>query len=227
MHCKATVSLWYETMKLDEALEQLDAISAVADRATTFEGLRSFPTATTAVVGLLAAFFQTQVIGSNPVDVPAFLALWVGVAGISLCVVMTDMVYRYHCDPTARSRRMTLEVLYRLLPSIVVGGALTAVVYFSAREVAWMLPGLWSILLGMGIFAASSLLPPLLQKAGIWYVGCGLAVLILAQDAYALHPLSMAIPFGLGQIIGACLIHSHSKSRDALRSQGQEQQHDG
>ena len=94
MHCKATVSLWYETMKLDEALEQLDAISAVADRATTFEGLRSFPTATTAVVGLLAAFFQTQVIGSNPVDVPAFLALWVGVAGISLCVVMTDMGYR-------------------------------------------------------------------------------------------------------------------------------------
>ena len=136
-------------MKLDEALEQLDAISAAAERAATFRGLRAFPTAVTSVIALFAALLQPRLVSSADDPLLAYLMLWVGVAGVALVVVLADMVVRYYRDPTARARRMTLEVLTRLAPAIVVGAALTVIVLVSARQVAWMLPGLWSVLLGL------------------------------------------------------------------------------
>ena len=197
-------------MRINEALQQLDAISAVADRATTFQGLRSAPTAVTSVIAVAAAIIQRQLVSQSGDPLLSYLMLWVGVAVTALSVVLADMVLRYYRDPTARARRMTLEVLTRLAPSMVVGAALTVIVFVSAREVTWMLPGLWSVLLGLGIFAASSLLPRSLQQVGIWYIACGLAVLLIARGDAALSPLAMGIPFGGGQCLGACLIHRAS-----------------
>ena len=204
-------------MKLDEALEQLDAISAVTDRTLTFDGLRSFPTAVTAALAMLGAGLQSRFINSFERPLTGYLLLWVGVAVISLCVVLSGMLIRYYRDPTARARRMTLDVLARLSPAIVVGGALTAIIYLSSPEVAWMLPGLWSVLLGLGIFASSSLLPRQLQQVGIWYIACGLAVLIMAIGEHSLRPLAMAVPFGGGQSLAAWLMRrvKHSQRQIA------------
>ena len=125
------------------------------------------------------------------------------------------MAARYYRDPTARARRMTLDVLSRLAPAIVVGAAMTLIVFVMAREVAWMLPGLWSVLLGLGIFAASSLLPRSLSQVAIWYIGCGLAVLMMSHGDGALSPLAMAIPFGGGQCFAAVLMHKQTRRQEA------------
>ena len=200
-------------MKLDEALEQLDAITAVTDRTSTFDGLRSFPTTVTAVLAMLGAGIQSQFMTTFERPLTGYLLLWVGVAVISLCVVLSGMMIRYYRDPTARARRMTLDVLARLSPAIVVGGALTAIIYLSSPEVAWMLPGLWAVLLGLGIFAASSLLPRQLQQVGIWYIACGLAVLIMAHGEHSLSPFAMAVPFGCGQSLAAWLMRRVKRSQ--------------
>lgn len=223
MHCKVFCvfpPVVILAMKLDEALAQLDAISAVADRATTFQGLRAFPTALSAVLGLAAASIQNRWLAGSEDPTTKFVTLWVGVAAIALVVVFADMVLRYHRDPTARARRMTIEVLARLAPSITVGAALTVIVLLTAHEVAWMLPGLWSILLGLGIFAASSLLPRSLQRVGIWYVGCGMAVMIVAQGVNQLHPLAMAVPFGCGQLLAAWLMQRECNQHPTAEEKG-------
>ncbi|QDT09230.1 hypothetical protein [Planctomycetes bacterium K23_9] len=203
-------------MKLDEALEHLDAIKSVANRSNTFEGLRAFPTALTSLVAIAAACLQSGIVAQSTDPTRAFLMLWVSVAAIALVIVLADMVLRYYRDPTARERRMTLDVLARLSPAIIVGASITTVVFFTAIEIAWVLPGLWAALLGMGVFAASSLLPSSLQKVGIWYIGCGLAVLILGQGDWVMHPLTMAIPFGGGQVLAAGLMHINTANGEAI-----------
>ncbi len=200
-------------MKLDEALEHLDAISAAAHRTNTFDGLRSFPTGLTSLIALAAALVQNRLTSHSPHPVAIFLTLWIGVAGLALTIVLADMTLRYYRDRTARNRRLTLGVLSRLSPAICVGAGLTAIIYFTAGESAWMLPGLWSVLLGLGIYAASTLLPQSLQLVGLWYVACGLAVLMLGQGPSELHPMTMAVPFGVGQCLAAFLMHrSHAIS---------------
>lgn len=193
-------------MKLDEALEQLDVLSELADRTRTFDGLRSLPTFATSAIGMSAACLQPVLLADSHDPLLHYLVLWTGIALLSLIVVVGDMAFRYYSDPTARSRRMTIDVLTRLAPSIVVGGFFSLVVLVSAPEISWLLPGMWSVMLGLGVFAAAPLLPRSLHRVGVWYVSCGFAVLILARNELALHPLSMAIPFGVGQFFAASLI---------------------
>ena len=206
------------SMKLDEALQQLDAITAAAERADRFDGLRWFPTALTSVVGLGAAIIQRDLMARSADPESVFVGLWLVVSAIALAIVLSDMALRYFRDPTARARRMTIEVLGRLAPSIVVGGALTIIISLTARQVIWMLPGLWSVLLGLGIFAASSLIPKRLQTVGIWYIGCGLAVLMLATGEHALSPWAMAIPFAGGQSFAAWLMYCVANETDSFQA---------
>lgn len=197
-------------MRIDEALQQLDSITAIAERTATYRGFQCFPIAVTGILGIFAATIQPWWQARSGNQSAAFVGLWVTVAMIAIIVVAADMLLRYSRDPTVRTRRLTITVLKCLAPSIFVGGGLTIVISQTLPEAAWMLPGLWSLLLGLGIYASSPHLPKELLQVGIWYIGCGFACLILARDANALSAWSMAIPFGVGQLLTAWLIHANA-----------------
>ncbi len=199
-------------MRIEEALDRLELISAVADRSRTFDGLRAVPTLLAGFAGLVGGLVQARWVQTFADPLVGFFALWTTIAVIALSLVLSDMSIRYWRDPTARARRMTIDVLTRLMPSLCVGAAIAMIVVESAREVAWMLPGLWSLLLGLGIFAASPLLPRTLGQVGYWYVACGFAALIFARGEYSLSPLAMVIPFAGGQCLTAWLIHRQDTS---------------
>ncbi|TWT98513.1 hypothetical protein [Stieleria varia] len=196
-------------MRIDEALQQIDAMSALAERSTVYQGLRSVPIALTGLFGLAAGVIQPWWMSHASDRAFAFVDLWVIVAVAALAIIFSDMAMRYYQSPTARARRLTLTVLKRLSPAIVVGGGLTLVLCETAPETIWMLPGLWALMLGLGIYSTAPYLPRPLQSIGIWYLGMGMATLMLARDSYALSPWSMAIPFGGGQLLTAWLIYRH------------------
>lgn len=198
-------------MRIEDAIEQLDAMSAVAERSATFSGLRASPVAATGLVGALTACVQHVFIrhsaGANESAFAGqFISLWVASASICLAIVLGDMWIRYLREPTRRTRRLTLQVLGRLAPSFLAGSGITLVIMRHSTELAWTLPAWWATLLGLGICSALSLLPRCLRPVGAWYIGAGLLVLMLAKDAWALHPLSMAVPFVGGQLFTAWLI---------------------
>lgn len=197
-------------MKIQEALERLDAMSAMAHRVSIYDGLRATPIAATGLMGVLAAFIQTRIVGQGLDAADRFVIFWAAVACLCLMIVLADGLVRYQRDPTARSRRMTAEVFARLAPAIVTGGALAVVIPARAPELIATLPFWWSIVLGLGIHSAAPLLPVSLRWIGSWYIGCGLIGLIVAGEAVGLHPLSMAIPFAGGQMLTAWVIHHDS-----------------
>jgi hypothetical protein len=94
----------------------------------------------------------------------------------------------------------------QLLPSVVAGAALTLVLWRYAPESLWMLPGLWQIVLSLGVFAACRTLPAPLNAVGFWYFAAGLSCLAFARDAYAFSPWAMGVPFGFGELLAAGLI---------------------
>jgi hypothetical protein len=70
-----------------------------------------------------------------------------------------------------------------------------------------MLPGLWQILFGLGVFASCRLLPRATFWVGVFYLGSGLAVLALAHQEAALSPWAMGLPFGAGQMLAAAVLY--------------------
>ena len=72
----------------------------------------------------------------------------------------------------------------------------------------WMLPGLWQLLFSLGVFASRRFLPTPMVWVGIWYLVCGLASLMIESGTTTFSPWIMGIPFGIGQLLVAAVLHS-------------------
>ena len=194
-------------MELDEALDKISEIRQQMAQTATFRGYRALTTAFSGGLALLAAWLQSW-LAPVPVDrIERYLAIWIGAAAINVLGFTIELAVRYRRTESALQREMTLLAAGQFVPSLVAGAFLAVVIVRFAPAVAWMLPGLWAILFGLGIFASRRLLPAPVFYPGAFYVVAGLVVLARAQGAYALHPLAMGLTFGLGQFLNAAVLY--------------------
>src|SRR6266404_6367839 len=77
-----------------------------------------------------------------------------------------------------------------------------------------MLPGLWQVLVSLGVFASVRSLPRSVALGGAWYFLAGFATLLLASQNHALSPWTMGLPFVLGQLLMAAILHFASGETD-------------
>ena len=195
-------------MELQEALSQIAAIRQQMARAEVFRGYRAVPVAFSGLLAWAAAIYQSIWISDPIAHLPTYLTLWVGAAVISAVASGLGMVWRArHASASSWSREITRLAVEQFAPCVVVGGLLTMVLARSSPESLWMLPGLWSILFSLGIFASRRVLPRATTLVAIHYLGAGLACLILAKGSYTLSPWAMGVPFGVGQILAAAVLY--------------------
>ncbi len=194
-------------MELHDALQQISDIRQQMARSEVFRGYRSVTVGMSGLLGFAAAAFQSHWVPSPGTDLERYLVLWVGVAIISATIAGIELLVRADASRSGLERAMTRSAIELFLPCFVVGAILTLCIYRSAPHVAWMLPGLWSMIFALGIFASSRMLPAAVVWAGLYYVVCGCCCLRWGQDAYAFSPWQMAISFGGGQLMCAAILH--------------------
>ena len=194
-------------MELDEALAQISEIRQQMAQTATFRGYRALTTALSGGLALLAAWLQSRLVPAPVDQIEGYLAIWVGAAAINVLVFTIELAVRFHRTESALQREMTLLAAGQFVPSLVAGAFLAAVIVLAAPAVAWMLPGLWAIFFGLGIFASRRPLPAPVFYPGAFYLLAGLVVLTRAQGVYALHPLAMGLTFGLGQFLNAAVLY--------------------
>ncbi len=199
-------------MELHEALSQISEIRHQMARTEIFRGFRSVPVAFSGILAWIAAASQAIWIPEPMRDAPAYLTLWVGSAAIGIAAAGAEMAVRSRHAPRW-SRENTWLVFEQFLPCVVAGGLMTVVLVRCVGESLWMLPGLWSILFSLGIFASHRLLPRATLGVAAYYLASGLACLALARGEWALSPWSMGVPFGGGQLLAALVLYG-SLERD-------------
>lgn len=192
-------------MQLDEALRQISDIRQQMARNETFRGYRAFTVGFSGVFGIAAATVQRAWVPSPENDLARYLTLWIGVAAASLIVAGIEVFWRVR--QSGYGRQHALLAAEQFLPSVVVGALITACVYRGAPQVAWMLPGLWAMVFGLGIFASIRLLPRQAVLVGTFYVLCGCGCLLWGQGENAFSPWLMGITFGGGQLLGAGVLY--------------------
>ena len=194
-------------MELREALQQISDIRQQMARSEVFRGYGSLTVGASGVLGLLAAAVQTRWVADPATDLERYLVLWVGVAALSAVIAGVELAMRAYKSGSGLARDMTRLAVEQFLPCVVVGALLTVCIYRSAPAVAWMLPGLWSLVFGLGVFASSRLLPPLVSWVGLYYVVCGCVCLYWGQGKNFLAPWEMALCFGGGQLLCAAILY--------------------
>jgi hypothetical protein len=194
-------------MELPEALGRISEIRARIAETETFRGFRSLTVGFSGLLGIATVFIQRDAMRRSTFTAGDFIDLWVAVALISLAVVGCELAYRYHVESSPLKRRLTILTLQQFAPSLVAGGAVTAVFAGLAADHVWMLPGLWAILFSLGVFACCRLLPRTTFWVGVHYLATGTLCLLLGAGAAEYTHWMMLGTFGLGQLLAAVILY--------------------
>ena len=168
-------------MELRDALTQITEIRLQLARNEVFRGYRAMPVAFSGGVAVLAAFIQSITMPEPVVQIGPYLVLWIGAAVVSLLATGLEMMIRARNSSTTMTRELTWLALEQFCPALVAGALVTVVLVRAAPESRWMLPGLWQIIFALGIFASCRLLPRPTFWVAVFYLGTGLAALVLAH----------------------------------------------
>lgn len=200
---------------LDKALADILAIREQIAAETAFRGYGPTAIAATGGLALLTAVAQWLWL-DDPTGQPLiFLAGWIGTAGLAVAIIWVEMMGRSRRHHSGLADAMIHNAIEQFVPAAAAGALLALVIARVAPEALWMIPGLWQVLAGLGIFASVRSLPRSVALAGAWYFAAGLGVLALASDGHALSPWTMGLPFALGQFLMAAILHRAIGASDA------------
>jgi hypothetical protein len=189
-----------------QALAEINAIRAQVARGTQFRGYGPVTIAASGVLALLVAASQS-LMNRDGSDFLSFLVVWVATAAISIALTATETIRRARRVHSGLANEMLQAAVEQFLPALIVGLLLTAVLLWSAPRELWMLPGLWQLLFSLGVFASCRFLPRQTMLVGIWYLVAGLTCLVVQSGTKSFSPWTMGIPFGVGQLLVAGVLH--------------------
>jgi hypothetical protein len=198
----------------DKALADISAIRSQIAAGTAFRGYGPAAVAVTGGVALVTALLQFLWL-DDPTGHPlAFFAGWAAAALVSGGMIWTEMQARSQRHHSGLADAMVLQAVEQFLPAGVAGVLLAVMLWKFAPETLWMLPGLWQVLVSLGVFASVRSLPRTVAFAGAWYFVAGFATLLLASQSHALSPWTMGLPFVIGQCLMAAILHFASGEND-------------
>lgn len=184
-------------MELQKALSQLADIHAQVLRSEVFRGYRAVTMLSTGAIAVVAAFAQATLV--PPTDLIGFVLYWVLVACICAGVSAADMIFNTRQLTSQRLRRRSLMVVSQSLPALAAGALMTGFLMYLNRDLGALLPGLWTMLYSLSLFAARPYLPRAIGWVGAFYLATGAAMLWRAEVGRIPSPWEMGLAFGVGQ----------------------------
>ena len=199
---------------LNQALTDIRSIRRQVAEATEFRGYGPLTLSATAVFALLGGAAQHLWL-PDPATHPAqYVSLWLTVGILSAALIVTQMLTRADRLHSGMADAMIRMAVAQFLPASIAGVILPLVLLHAGRDVFWMLPGLWQIVFGLGVFASCRCLPRPMLLAGVWFFLTGLACVYLG-DSRALAPIMMSVPYAVGMGFVA-IVHYVSAKEGSL-----------
>ena len=196
--------------KIDRALADITSIRSQLAAGTMFRGFGPSVIAVTGCLAIVTALAQSiwlNEIASEPIT---FILCWVLTAIISAGIIGAEMLARSRRHHAGLADAMVMTAIEQFLPAGFAGAAIAGVLLKFAPESLWMLPGLWQVLIALGIFSSIRSLPRSVAVVGAWYFVAGIGVLIIASISRDLSPWMMGLPFAVGQFLMAGVLYAAS-----------------
>ena len=199
---------------LDKALADIFAIRSQIAAGTAFRGYGPAAVAATGGLALATAILQFLWLDDPSAHPLEFFAGWAIAALVSGGMIWTEMQARSRRHHSGLADVMIHQAIEQFLPAGVAGVLLAVMLLKFAPETLWLLPGLWQVLVSLGIFASVRSLPRTVAFAGAWYFVAGFGCLLLASQSHTLSPWTMGLPFVIGQLLMAAILHFASGEAD-------------
>jgi hypothetical protein len=187
------------------AIADLDEVRSRLASVQRFRGL-SGPAALASGLAAFGAGLVQLAVAPAPhgaVDAGRYVAVWIACLAFALAVNYGAVALWLAKNWSSRTRTELQTAAMAIVPSVVAGGAFTAALL--ARGEIGLLPGTWSLLYGLGLLAARSMLPRGVGAVALAFAAVG-STLLFAAGTNALAWWVMPLTFGFGQSAIAALI---------------------
>ena len=191
-------------MDVTRALDQIAEIHGHLAKAEVYRGYRSLPIAASALIGFAAAWLQPAALGAA--DPVGFVVYWLAIGACAAAIGGSEIAHNYLVHEDATDRRRTRYVVGQFLPSLVAGALIGVSFAGLSPALGALLPGLWAICFGLGIFASRPYLPRASGWVALYYYAAGFGLLSMARGPYALNGWWVGGTFGAGQILAAFVL---------------------
>ena len=195
--------------EIDKALSDIEYIRLQLAANERFQGFTPPIIALTGVLALTLAALQTMR-GDVFWQIVPYFTQWILLAVICTFLVVTDVIIRARIAHRDMADIMIITAFRQFVPAALMGVVFGLFVLFNAPESAWLLPGVWQMLVALGGYSALPNLPKRMFWAVIFYALMGLLSLILA-DPTSFSPWLMGVAFGVGQLLGAWVLYDARK----------------
>ncbi len=189
-------------MDFTRALSQIAEIHQQIAKGEVYRGYRSLPVAASGLVGLAAAWLQTP--GLDPME---FVIYWAAVGACAGFIGVSEIVYNYVVHENVTERRRTRQVIGQFMPSVLAGALIGAVLVHLSDAFVPLLPGLWAICFGIGVFASRPYLPRASGFVALFYYCAGVALMWMAGGPETLNGWRVGGTFGVGQLLAALVLY--------------------
>jgi hypothetical protein len=200
---------------LDKALADIMAIRSQIAAGTAFRGYGPAAMAATGAIALITAILQFLLLRDPTGNPLTFFFGWAAAALLSSALIWIEMQARSRRHHSGLADAMIHQAVEQALPAGIAGLLLAVMQWKFAPETLWMLPGLWQVLVSLGVFASVRSLPSSVALAGAWYFVAGFTVLLLASQSHTLSPWTMGLPFAIGQSLMAAIFYFATGEADA------------
>src|ERR1700749_3944723 len=158
---------------LYKALAQIHAIRGQVARGPEFRGYRAETVGATGVLAGAAAALQGLALKTPAGNVSGYLELWITTAALAVLVTGFQTIARTRRVHSGLARQMILSASESFAPALLAGVLVTLALVRGAPHDLWMLPGLWQVFYGLGIFASCRFLPRPMFAGGLWFLATG------------------------------------------------------
>jgi len=197
--------------ELNKALADILEIRAQIAQGTSFRGFGPTTIAATGAIGLLTAALQAVRPDILADSATRFVLCWLAAAVICVVAVRIEMQGRSRRLHSHLADTMINQAIEQFMPAAAAALFLPLFLLRFVPDAIWLMPGLWQLLVSLGIFASVRSLPRSMALAGGWYFVSGFACLFWASTSHALSPWMMGAPFFLGQMLMAAILHFSSQ----------------
>jgi hypothetical protein len=193
--------------ELQRALGEIRDIRRQVALSTEFRGYGPLTMCATGAFAVVGGLVQAAWVGQPEVHPLRYTTVWSVTAILSVLLIAAQTLTRTHSAMADEMIRMAAE---QFLPAAAAGTLLTILVIRSSAHIIWLLPGLWQIVYGLGVFSSCRFLSRTMLAAGAWYLLTGLFCVSLG-DARALSPAVMAGAYGIGQLLVGGVLYVAAK----------------
>jgi hypothetical protein len=195
---------------LNQALVDIRSIRRQVAQTSEFRGYGPLTLSATAVIALIAGAAQFHWVPEPSTHPGQYAALWLTTGVLCAALIATQMLTRADRLHSGMADEMIRMAVMQFLPAAIAGVILPFVLLHVTQAVFWLLPGLWQIIFGLGVFASCRCLPRPMLLAGVWFLLTGF-VCILLGGTRALAPGSMSCVYAVGMAYVAAVHYFSAK----------------